>query len=215
MAHDDTRTDVPVWDIDRDLRITFAQDANIERLSRGRAATDQVTGRESRSRSRRRSVSRDSISSRFASSPYSGVPIEYRTLSIQVDESQQVDKDNSAEVKAVNKSDHDYFANLEFHRLGDGQLCQLNVAVDQGLSGSAAATRLQRDGKNILLQPRTNYIKKILLYVFGGFCSVLWVGVVIFFICWRPLSNPPSPTNLALGILVIIVSVLQAGFSAF
>jgi sodium/potassium-transporting ATPase subunit alpha len=62
---------------------------------------------------------------------------------------------------------------------------------------------------------RTNHLKKILLYVFGGFCSVLWVGVIIFFLCWRPLSNPPSVTNLALAILVLIVIFLQASFSAF
>jgi sodium/potassium-transporting ATPase subunit alpha len=52
--------------------------------------------------------------------------------------------------------------------------------------------------------------------VFGGFCSVLWIGVIIFFICWRPLGNPdPAPYNLGLAILVLIVIFLQASFSAF
>ncbi|KAJ2976707.1 hypothetical protein NQ176_g4791 [Zarea fungicola] len=77
------------------------------------------------------------------------------------------------------------------------------------------ANRQQRDGRNTLPKPKANYWKKILGYVFGGFCSILWVGVIIFFICWKPLSNPPSPVNLALAILVIIVILLQAGFSAF
>ncbi|KAL7949942.1 hypothetical protein V8C42DRAFT_361026 [Trichoderma barbatum] len=90
----------------------------------------------------------------------------------------------------------------------------------QRLSGrrsveSATTLRIQRDGKNTLPQPKINYLNKSLAHVFGDFCSVLWVGVIIFFICWRPLSNPPSPTNLALAMLVLIVIILQAAFSAF
>ncbi|KAL3954191.1 hypothetical protein ACCO45_012147 [Purpureocillium lilacinum] len=149
--------------------------------------------------------------------PYSGVQIEYRTLSIHVAESRNVDSTETADLKAAaKKDDQDYFSNLNFHELGVDQICQqLNVSKEQGLSDSAAANRLQRDGRNTLPKPKTNYWKKILGYVFGGFCSVLWIGVIIFFICWRPLSDPPSPTNLALAILVIIVIALQAGFSAF
>lgn len=86
----------------------------------------------------------------------------------------------------------------------------------QGLSHDAAAKRLQRDGPNVLPSRRENYLKKLAGYIFGGFCSVLWVGAIIFFICWRPLGNPdPAPYNLGLAILVIIVIFLQAGFSAF
>lgn len=59
-----------------------------------------------------------------------------------------------------------------------------------------------------VLKPRSS--------VFGGFCSVLWIGVIIFFICWRPLGDPnPAAYNLGLAILVLIVILLQAAFSAF
>ncbi|KHN96001.1 cation-transporting ATPase pma1 [Metarhizium album ARSEF 1941] len=191
---------------ERDLRIAFDDAAH----PRGRAE-DRGNHRDSRSLSRRRSMSRDGITT----APYSGLPITYRTLSIQVAESRKAESD-SADIKASKKDDEDYFANLSFHQLQAGQLCQqLNVSESLGLSESSAANRLQRDGGNTLPRPKTNYVRKLLLYVFGGFCSVLWVGVVIFFICWRPLSNPPSPTNLALAILVILVIMLQAGFSAF
>ncbi|KAJ4288867.1 hypothetical protein N0V88_007197 [Collariella sp. IMI 366227] len=161
--------------------------------------------RDSRSRSRRRSLSTGSAGA--AGSPYSGVPIEYRTLSIQVAESQAF-ADESFDLKgkpAGQKDDQDYFANLNFHQLPNDQICQqLNVASDQGLSEENAARRLARDGQNTLPKPKTNYALKLFWYVFGGFCSVLWIGVIIFFICWRPLSDPPSPTMLALAILVII-----------
>ncbi|OAQ59387.1 Na/K ATPase alpha 1 subunit [Pochonia chlamydosporia 170] len=192
---------------DRDLRIVFDDAAH----PRGRTA-DQGRRRDSRSQSRRRSMSRDGITT----APYSGLPITYRTLSIQVAESRKVETDNIADAKANKKEDEDYFSNLTFHQLQPDQLCQqLNVSDVSGLSESSAANRLQRDGGNTLPKPKTNYLKKILMYVFGGFCSVLWVGVVVFFVCWKPLSNPPSPTNLALAILVIMVIMLQAGFSAF
>lgn len=192
---------------DRDLRIAFDDAAH----PRGRTA-DQSRRRDSRSLSRRRSLSRDAI----GAIPYSGIPIEYRTLSIQVAESRKVETESSNDPKGSTKDDEDYFSNLTFHELPTEQLCQqLNVSETSGLSESSAANRLQRDGGNTLPKPKTNYLKKILSYVFGGFCSILWVGVIVFFVCWKPLSDPPSPTNLALAILVILVILLQAGFSAF
>ncbi|OAA72196.1 ATPase, P-type, transmembrane domain protein [Cordyceps fumosorosea ARSEF 2679] len=208
---------------ERDTRITF-HDADHPRLARGRSDT---RGRDegSRSRSRRRSVSRGSNMSRseLPSSPYTGIQIEYRTLSINVAESRAVETEQSSADDAKtaagakgDKADEDYFANLSYHQLSTDQITQqLNVSRTEGLSASAAGHRQQREGRNTLPKAKTNYWKKVLGYVFGGFCSVLWVGVVIFFICWKPLSNPPSPVNLALAILVIIVIALQAGFSAF
>ena len=43
---------------------------------------------------------------------------------------------------------------------------------------------------------------------------MLWIGVVIFFISWKPLGAPPQAYNLALAILVILVILLQAAFTA-
>ncbi len=63
---------------------------------------------------------------------------------------------------------------------------------------------------------REDDIKNIVLYVLGGFCSVLWVGFVVFSICWKPLGNlNPAAYNLGLAILIIIAIFLQASFSAF
>lgn len=203
-------------DVERDTRITF-NEGDHPRLARGRTYAPRRES-SSRSRSRRRSLSRGSTASRanLPTSPYSGIQIEYRTLSINVADTRNNESEGTTDVKAVKKDDEDYFSNLNFHELSTEQISQqFNVAIDQGLSDSSAATRLARDGKNTLPKPKTNYWKKVLGYVFGGFCSVLWIGVIIFFICWKPLSNPPSPVNLALAILVIIVISLQASFSAF
>jgi len=202
----------PAKEIDpeaQNTRITF------QTQERGREETDPRLGRtRTRSLSRRRSHS-SSRSRIHPTSPYSGYQIEYRTLSIQVTEAKQtVESDDSKTTKP--KTDEDYFSKLQYHELQVEQLCQqLNVSSGEGLSESAAATRLERDGKNTLPHPKTNYIKRTLKYIFGGFCSVLWVGAIIFFLCWQPLSNPPSNQNLSLAVLILIVIFLQAGFSAF
>ncbi|KAF7552214.1 hypothetical protein G7Z17_g4463 [Cylindrodendrum hubeiense] len=197
-------------------RITF-QDG----VSRDAAPSDPdpYHGR-SRTRSLSRRRSRSSSRSRIQpTSPYSGVQIEYRTLSIQVTEAKQND-DPLEEAKNATglggKEDEDYFAKLQYHELQVEQLCQqLNISSEAGLSENAAAIRLERDGNNSLPHPKTNYIKKTLKYIFGGFCSVLWVGAIIFFLCWQPLSSPPSAQNLSLAVLILVVIFLQAGFSAF
>ncbi|KAF4584030.1 ATPase, P-type, transmembrane domain protein [Ophiocordyceps camponoti-floridani] len=171
-----------------------------------------------RSRSRPSSSrSRSRAAGLPAPSPFSGVQIEYRSLSMHVAESTRVN--NLADDKDLvkDKDDHDaYFAGLSYHKLSTHDICQqLNVSRTAGLSDEAAARRLARDGRNTLPRAKSNYAAKLLTYLFGGFCSVLWLGVIIFFLCWKPLSNPPSVTNLALALLVLVVIFLQAGFAAF
>ena len=203
----------------RGRRITFRDHPGQNDQERG-AADDPDRAGGSRSISHHRSASRGSTSSSNRKrlpppSPYSGVQIEYRTLSIQVAESRNVDA-HQPDIKAPLVAGEDYFSNLDFHELSTDEVCRrFNVSKGEGLSESAAKIRLERNGLNTLPKAKANYGKKILGYVFGGFCSVLWVGVIVFFLCWRPLSNPPSITNLALAILVLIVIFLQAGFSAF
>jgi sodium/potassium-transporting ATPase subunit alpha len=166
---------------------------------------------------RTRSISRDTIRSSHSSiQGNSTLPIEFRTLSIQVSESQNAPKEIISEPEKDKHQHQDYFENLDYHIVSPERLLQeFNVDQRTGLTSASAATRLQRDGKNIIAHHGENYWKKIFFYVFGGFCSVLWVGVVIFFICWKPLSNPPSAQNLAMAVLILIVIALQAGFSAF
>ena len=223
MSAEPPTVSVPEKDTEaqRDLRITFQEQGEQDRDDRGRGTrgADRDAARSRRSMSRESRSS--SLSRRGPVSPYSGVQIGYRTLSIQVAESRNVDADVSGadgQEKTGKKSQEaeDYFANLHYHELDVATTCQqLNVDKDRGLSQRSAAQRFARDGPNMLPKARTNYLKKLFFYLFGGFCSVLWVGVIVFFLCWQPLSSPPSMTNLALAILVIIVILLQAGFSGF
>ncbi|KAJ3033018.1 hypothetical protein HDV00_006847 [Rhizophlyctis rosea] len=139
--------------------------------------------------------------------------VHFRTLTLEVAQTHQ--SVASTRHRKPN-DDTTYFENLNFHTLTPTQLCQeLNVDPSLGLEPALHARRQQRDGLNVITQKRPHYIWNLLRYFFGGFCSVLWVGVLTFLLCWQPLSNPPSTTNLALGILVGIVLILQALFAAF
>ena len=159
----------------------------------------------------------------------SRIPIGYRTLSIHVYDSQRFEDDRgprpkrpskrrwfgkSTQSEAPAEQDADFFSKLDHHSISAEAVCnRFNVSLNSGLDTSAAERRLQRNGKNVLTQKKSQYWKKVLRYLFGDFCSILWVGVIIFFISWKPLGNPPQPYNLALAIVVMIVIFLQAIFS--
>ncbi|BDD55455.1 hypothetical protein MAP00_000975 [Monascus purpureus] len=197
-------------ELGRQSRIVFEDSLDDDQ----RPTDRERKSKHARSRSRGTIRSTRSVSQ---APPHADIPIGFRTLSFQIAESQNAPEEVIKERRQKeNQSNQDYFESLDFHIVSPDVLCQrFNVDIKSGLSQSAAATRLQRDGPNVIKNRGENYLKKILLYVFGGFCSILWVGVIVFFICWQPLSNPPSPTNLAMAILIIIVIVLQASFSAF
>src|SRR5215471_19882990 len=53
-------------------------------------------------------------------------------------------------------------------------------------------------------------------YFFGGFGGMLAVAAVISIICYKPLGDPnPDSSNLALGILLIVVICIQGVFNAW
>jgi sodium/potassium-transporting ATPase subunit alpha len=182
-------------------RITFEPEDRLERRRR---------------HSRQRSMSRDSISSirsrAQSTSAATGLPIEFRTLSFNVSHSQTVNevvaeskwrpkrkaatkktktpfkKEAKVEDKRMNDAEH--FEKLDFHILDSNSVVNgLSSSSELGLTSEYASTRLATDGKNMLPRRRQNYAKKLFEYVFGGFCSVLWVGVIIFFICWYVCLN--------------------------
>lgn len=139
---------------------------------------------------------------------YANIPVRFRTLSLHVTESIKVPQDDKKDM-----DDSEYFAAMDFHKLSTHELnLRFNTSDTAGLDTAASETRLKRNGENMLIQRKPNYFLKVLGYVFGGFCSVLWIGVITFFLCWMPLSTPPvspggspSVVNLALAILVVSI----------
>ena len=204
----------------RTTQIAWDEDDNLVRgrsrvLGHGRSLSGRpsLSGRRSMSRDSDRSVNSRAVRDHT-------IPIEFRTLSFGVSESRAIgdaapkDKHKGKSKEEEAKND---FAAADQHIIELEKLThRLGVNPAQGLSTEDANRRLSEDGKNVLPSRKPSYLKKLAGYIFGGFCSILWVGVIIFFICWRPLGAPdPAPYNLGLAILVIIVIFLQAAFSAF
>lgn len=76
--------------------------------------------------------------------------------------------------------------------------------------------RLTECGKNVPSKPPTHYTKQIFGYFFKGFGIILLVGAILVFISWKPLGEPnPAVANLALGIVLVAVFVIQAVFNAW
>ncbi|KAF9583810.1 hypothetical protein BGW38_008450, partial [Lunasporangiospora selenospora] len=153
------------------------------------------------------------------------IPIEFRSLSIHVTETHLSNKKgapiNASKGKDLKEdafaAETDFFTSVKYHKLSPAEISlSFNSDETKGLSHDEAERRLKANGLNKLDMRKPNYVKKVLGYIFGGFCSILWIGAFTFLLCWQPpLSDPPNITNFALAMLIIFVIFLQATFSAF
>jgi magnesium-transporting ATPase (P-type) len=83
------------------------------------------------------------------------------------------------------------------------------------LSSNKAEERLRKYGRNKISPLPNPWFWKIFGYFFKGFGSILLVGGILVFISWKPLGEPPAVANLALGIVLIAVFVIQAAFNGW
>ncbi|KAJ7876513.1 hypothetical protein B0H14DRAFT_3083125 [Mycena olivaceomarginata] len=139
------------------------------------------------------------------------IPGDFRTLSIHVTETQE-----GAELANAKANAKDLSA-IIWHTLSVDEICtRLGVSDKRGLDRSIAARRLAKNGKNVISRPPKNLARRIFVYIFGGFGSLLMVASIICFISWRPLGDPhPAPPNLALAVVLLIVIAIQAVFNAW
>jgi sodium/potassium-transporting ATPase subunit alpha len=112
--------------------------------------------------------------------------------------------------------------NNRVHKLPLDELAaQLGTSLTTGLDDQAAEELLRKCGKNKLKNAHVNplcKIKKVLAYFFSGFGALFLFASIACILAWKPigaLDGTPDPVNLALGVLLFIVIVLQAGFNAF
>ncbi|EZF31208.1 hypothetical protein H101_05168, partial [Trichophyton interdigitale H6] len=188
-------------DVDSDMRIRYA---------------DEEQPQESRRRSLHRKSSVGSMSIRSARRivpPETVLPIAYRTLSYNVEES--IQKAKEAPLKGATQA-VDGISELDWHLIPiDNIALRLNTSVSQGLSADQARKRILEHGKNAPTRPRTEWFRKIMGYFFGGFGILLLTGCILVFIAWKPLGDPPALANLALAIVLLAVFFIQAGFNAW
>ncbi|KAJ2691056.1 hypothetical protein IWW39_000264 [Coemansia spiralis] len=92
---------------------------------------------------------------------------------------------------------------------------KFNTSPTLGLEAKAVKRRVERDGPNVITaRPRLVYLR-LVSWFFGGFNRFLWISMIVFWLCWQPIGNPPQTGNLALAVVILFVICLQALFSAW
>ncbi|KJZ76883.1 hypothetical protein HIM_03760 [Hirsutella minnesotensis 3608] len=154
-----------------------------------------------------------SITSRAQVDPALTLPIQYRTVSFQIEESKGRDRAELA--RAANSAAKD-LSDLEWHTITPADVTErLRTSPTGGLSEDQAKRRIQEYGRNAPSPPKTNRLLTIFGYFFKGFGGILLIGSILVFISWRPLGQPPALANLALAIVLLAVFFIQAGFAMF
>ncbi|KAI9825267.1 MAG: hypothetical protein M1832_001301 [Thelocarpon impressellum] len=167
-----------------------------------------------RSQSNGSQLSIHSVHSRRDSiDPATALPIHYRTVSIQIDDSKEK---AFVEAKKIKDSTAKELSTIEWHTISpDEVLRRLTTSLTAGLSDDQAKRRLGEHGKNTPSLPPTHLSRQIFGYFFKGFGSILLIASILVFIAWKPLGNPPAKANLALAIVLLAVFIIQAVFNAW
>ncbi|OBZ69101.1 hypothetical protein A0H81_10850 [Grifola frondosa] len=139
------------------------------------------------------------------------VQIRYRTLSIHVDsiqEAKQKPMGGSSDPAAAIRL-------IDVHTLSpDEVFTRFSTSSTVGLE-TAAVQRRANAGKNIISPPPTQYWKKALNYVFGGFNFLMWIAFIVTILSYQPLGRPnPAVFNLGVAILLLLVIIVSATFYA-
>ncbi|KAF7289881.1 Calcium ATPase transmembrane domain M-containing protein [Mycena indigotica] len=141
-------------------------------------------------------------------------PSRYRTISIHVDTLHET-KEKNKEKQAAPVSPATAISGIDVHLLGVDEVYQrFSSSPIQGLE-AAAVTRRAKDGKNIISPPKTQYWKKLLNYIFGGFNALIWVAFIVTVLSYEPLGEPdPAVFNLGVAVLLLLVIISSSLFYA-
>ncbi|KAK3057111.1 hypothetical protein LTR09_002150 [Extremus antarcticus] len=204
-----------------------AREADLERqVTRGRITyAPEVEARIERrlafcgiQHSRARSRSRDSISihpSRRSVDPALALPPQFRTLSFGIEDSKRGNfaKNEKPKKTKAQQAEID-FNDLDYHIASvDELLSRFSTSRGTGLTSAQAADQLKTVGANVPSPPKSQWFRKAMSYLFGGFGSILFIAAILVFVAWKPLGSPPAIANLALAIVLVLVWVAQASFS--
>ncbi|KAL5601021.1 hypothetical protein BROUX41_005850 [Berkeleyomyces rouxiae] len=177
-------------------------------------ATDAVPSRPPMNRAvSRGSMSISSIRERRNSTSVAAaeLPIQYRTISIDIDEYKAKE---AAAKKSKQAGATEDLAELDWHILSSDEiLLRLRSSLSSGLSSDEITRRLAKHGPNSHSPPPSDLFSRVFGYFFKGFGPVLLVASILVFIAWKPLGKPPQKANLALAIVLLGVFVIQACFN--
>lgn len=169
-----------------------------------------------RTRSTQSLKSTHSIRTRKSIDPAVALPIQYRTLSFNIEDGQHGTGHKARAGKTGKPNAVDQLAETDWHTLSESDICKiLGTDSSCGLSPDQIQTARSKYGRNVHTPPPSRLAQKLFWYFFGGFGSILLAGGILVFISWKPLGNPPAKANLALAIVLIIVFIIQALFNAW
>ena len=200
---------------DKEETIKFDESELEEQLHRGRDKKRRLSFH-----SRHSSASRHKIFPiRESVDPGSVLPTVFRTISHNIDiekNHQPIDSsdDNDDKVNKADAAAKTKFSNYSFNSDDIGDIVEkFKTDLTNGLSASQYQENLKTYGINKQSKPPSGLLKRIFMYFFGGFGLLLLVGGVLCIICWKPLGSPPAVANLVLGVILLVVFLIQAGFN--
>ena len=124
----------------------------------------------------------------------------YRTLSIHVDTMTE-EKQKASAAKSADPASA--IRQIDVHRISvDDVYTRFSTSPVVGLEGDAVQRRI-KDGKNVISAPPTQYWKKALNYIFGGFNFLMWIAFIVTIV--RFLYSSRSPPSLCSYLCTIAI----------
>jgi sodium/potassium-transporting ATPase subunit alpha len=145
--------------------------------------------------------------------PALALPIQYRTVSFNISNSQER---SLAQAKGSKEKATKDLTNIDWHKISISEIYErLSTSPTHGLTAAEVKSKTTEFGRNVPTPPPSHMFRKIFGYFFGGFGSILLVGSILVFVSWKPLGQPPAQANLALAIVLVAVFIIQAAFNAW
>ncbi|KAJ1930779.1 hypothetical protein FBU59_006942, partial [Linderina macrospora] len=141
-------------------------------------------------------------SSRWREIFYELVPLRSAHTQRQTDEYQRA--------QAIRKV-ADQLRNLNYHLVSVNDIYnRFSTSPVLGLEAEAVRRRMEKQGRNVFSRASRQIPQRIIRWFFGGFNRFLWVSMIVFWLCWKPIGSPPLTSNMAMAIVIILVIGLQA-----
>ncbi|KAH9848973.1 calcium ATPase transmembrane domain M-containing protein [Lenzites betulinus] len=140
------------------------------------------------------------------------IQIQYRTLSLHVD-SYVEGKSKPAEVQTADPASA--LRQIDVHQIPVQEVyARFSTSPTLGLE-SDAVERRSKSAKNVISSPPTQYWRKGLNYVFGGFNFLMWIAFIVTVLSYEPLGgDAPAAFNLGVAVLLFLVIVISSTFYA-
>jgi sodium/potassium-transporting ATPase subunit alpha len=100
-------------------------------------------------------------------------------LSIHVEEKSKTTPDKADAIRQIDV--HTIPADLVYQRFSTSPVL--------GLESPAVARLIETFGKNVISPPKTQYWKKVLNYIFGGFNFLMWIAFIVTLVCLLSASQ--------------------------